>query len=156
MRNFLYVLLVLAVVAGTAEAQELTWRKDIQSIVQAKCIACHGSNSPIYEEWNLDREKLTKQNIGPRLDTYAHFMRHVMWPATGSIMRRLDDGKVALGGKPGNMYRFLAATDTERDKNLQAIKAWLGEGAWNHNRWSTRDNVPGITKEQLDKVKAKF
>ncbi|MEI8174184.1 MAG: hypothetical protein WCH07_11980 [Deltaproteobacteria bacterium] len=55
MRIFLYVFLVLAVVAGTAEAQELTWRKDIQPIVQANCVACHGSNSPIYEEWNLDR-----------------------------------------------------------------------------------------------------
>jgi hypothetical protein len=156
MRNFLYVFFVLAVVAGTAEAPDLTWRKDIQPIVQTNCIACHGSNSPIYEEWNLDRETLTKQNIGPRLDTYAYFMRHVVWPATGSIMRRLDDGKAAPGGKPGNMYRFLAATDTERDKNLKAIKVWLGEGAWNQNRWSTRDNVPGITKEQLDKVKAKF
>lgn len=156
MRKTFYAVLVLALIAGTAEAQELTWRKDIQPIVQANCVACHGPNAPIYEEWNLDREKWTKQNIGPRMDNYAYFTRHVVWPATGSMMRRLDDGKTAPNGKPGNMYRFLAGTDAERDRNLQTIKAWLGEGAWNHNRWSARDNVPGITKEQLDRVKAKF
>ena len=127
MRNFLYAFLGLVVVAGTAEAQELTWRKNIQPIVQANCIACHGSDAPIYEEWNIDREKWTKQNIGPRLDTYAHFMRHVMWPATGSIMRRLDDGKVAPSGKPGNMYGFLAATDTEREGTSKRSRLGLAK-----------------------------
>lgn len=156
MGKLLCVLSALIVIAGTADAQELTWRKDIQPIMQAHCISCHGSNAPIYEEWNLDREKLTKQNIGPRMDTYAHFMRHVIWPATGSIMRRLDDGKTAPDSKPGNMYGYLGATDVERAKNLQAVKSWLGDGAWNLNRWSARGTAPGITKEQLDRVKAKF
>ncbi len=156
MGKLLCALSVLVAIAGTADAQELTWRKDIQPILQAQCAGCHGSSAHVYEEWNLDREKLTKQNIGPRMDTYAHFMRHVIWPATGSIMRRLDDGKAAPGGKPGNMYGYLGATDAERARNLQAIKSWLGDGAWNLNRWSSRGNVPGITKEQLDRVKAKF
>ena len=156
MWKLVLMLSVLVVVIGAAEAQELTWRKDIQPIVQANCNACHGSNAPIYEEWNLDRDKWTKQNIGPRMDTYALFMRHVVWPATGSMMRRLDDGKTVPDGKPGNIYRFLGATDADRAKNLQGIKAWLGEGAWNLNRWTARGNVPAITKEQLDKIKAKF
>ena len=44
-------------------------------------------------------------------------------------MRRLDDGKGAPGGKPGNMFEFLGGTSEERAKNLQTIKAWLGDGA---------------------------
>lgn len=156
MRTLATAIIGLFFIAGTANAQELTWRKDIQPIVQARCGTCHGSAAPFYEEWNLDREKWTKQNTGPRMDTYPHLMRHVVWPATGSIMRRLDDGKAAPDGKPGNMFQYLGATEAERAKNLQTIKAWLGEGAWNLNRWETRGKVPGITKEQLDKIKAKY
>jgi hypothetical protein len=156
MRALTMAILGLSLGATAATAQDLTWRKDIQPIVQANCAACHGAAAPIYEEWNLDREKWTKQNTGPRMDTYVDFMRHVVWPATGSVMRRLDDGKAAPDGKPGNMFEFLGGTDAERAKNLQTIKTWLGEGAWNLNRWTTRGKVPGITKEQLDKIKAKY
>lgn len=152
-------LLVVSVVLSAtvpAIAQELTWRKDVQPIIQASCAACHGSNAPVYEDWNLDREKWTKQNVGPRMEIYEYFMRHVVWPATGSVMRRLDDGKNA-GGKPGNMHEFLGSTDADRAKNLQTIKSWLGgDAAWFLNRWETRGNVPGATKEQLDKIKAKY
>ena len=156
MKKGLLVALVVFGFAATALAQELTWRKDIQPIIQASCGACHGSNAPVYEDWNLDRDKWTKQNLGPRMEKYEYFMRHVVWPATGSMMRRLDDGKNA-GGKPGNMHAFLGSTDAERAKNLQTIKDWLGgEGAWFLNRWETRGNVPGATKEQLDKIKAKY
>jgi len=119
--------ITLVVVLGfvsSAAAQELTWRKDIQPIVQAACGACHGSNAPVYEEWNLDRTS------GPSR-TWDHAWRSTNTScgtcvaATGSMMRRLDDGKNA-GGKPGNMHAFLASTDAERAKNLQAIKDWLG------------------------------
>jgi hypothetical protein len=156
MRTLGLAILGLFIFTATVNAQELTWRKDVQSIVQAHCGACHGSTAPPYEEWNLDRDKWTKQNTGPRMDTYPHFMRHVVWPATGSVMRRLDDGKAAPDGKPGNMFQYLGAADEERAKNLQTIKAWLGQGAWNLNRWEARGKVPGITKEQLDKIKAKY
>ena len=71
------------------------------------------------------------------------------------MMRRLDDGKNA-GGKPGNMHAFLGANDDERARNLDTIKSWLGEGAWNLNRWETRGSVPGVTKEQPDRIKAKY
>lgn len=54
------------------------------------------------------------------------------------------------------MYEYLGADDPERAKNLATIKAWLGEGAWNLNRWKERKEVPGITKEQLEKIKAKY
>jgi hypothetical protein len=54
------------------------------------------------------------------------------------------------------MYVFLGANDDERAKNLATIKAWLGDGAWNSNRWNARGDVPGVTKDQLDKIKAKY
>ncbi len=154
--QYFRVLAILATctLSVSATAQDLTWRKDIQPLVKEKCGGCHGSSAPAYEEWNLDRKNFEAKRIGPRMDTYADFMRHVVWPATGSMARRLDDGKNA-GGKPGNMYAFLGSNDADRAKNLAMLKSWLGEGAWNLNRWEARGNVPGITKEQLDTIKAK-
>ena len=148
------VLLSSGLVVTSAGAQDLTWRKDIQPIIAAKCAGCHGANKPEFAEWMVQREK--DKGLAPRMDTYAHFMNYVVWPATGAMMRRLDDGKGAGGGKPGNMYMFLGSDDAERAGNLAKIKSWLGAGAWNLNRWETRGKVPGITKEQLDKVKAKY
>lgn len=141
--------------SASVAAQDLTWRKDIQPIIKENCALCHGASAPVYEDWNLDRKNFEAKKVGPRLEGYTDFMRHVVWPATGAVMRRLDDGKNA-GGKPGNMYEFLGDTDAERAKNLATLKSWLGEGAWNLNRFETRGSVPGITKEQLDKVKAKY
>ena len=71
-------------------------------------------------------------------------------------MRRVDDGTSTSDKKPGNMYKHLGATDTERQTNLRMLKNWVGEGAWNLNRWGARDDVLGITKEQMDKVQAKY
>ncbi len=126
----------------------------MQPIVEKQCAACHGAKEPEYAEWNVQREK--NKDLAPRLDSYAPIMNYVVWPATGALMRRLDDGKSASGAKPGNMYRFLGSTDDERARNLQTIKAWLGDGAWNLNRWEARGGTPGVSKEQLDKVKAKY
>ncbi|MBK7794588.1 MAG: cytochrome C [Betaproteobacteria bacterium] len=139
-----------------AAAQDLTWRKDIAPLVKEQCGACHGASAPSYEDWNLDRKNFEAKKIGPRMDNYTDFMRHVVWPATGSMARRLDDGKNA-DGKAGNMYAFLGGDDATRAKNLATLKAWLGgDAAWNLNRWEVRGNVPAITKDQLDKVKAKY
>lgn len=71
-------------------------------------------------------------------------------------MRRLDDGANTPDKKPGNMYEQLGATDAERKANLALIKAWVGEGAWNLQRWKKRGQVPAITKEELDKLKLKY
>jgi hypothetical protein len=145
---------LLVGLSASAGAQDLTWRQDIQPIIAAKCGMCHGPAKPEFAEWDVQRAK--DKNLAPRMDTYGQFMNFVVWPATGAAMRRLDDGKGSSGGKPGNMYVFLGADDQERSSNLQKIKAWLGEGAWNLNRWEKRGDTPGITKEQLDKVKAKY
>ena len=150
---FISAAVMAAGFAAPAPAQDLTWRQDIQPLIQKQCGACHGAGQPEYAEWIVLREK--DKNLAARMDTYAHFMNYVVWPATGALQRRLDDGKGA-GGKPGNMHRFLGSTDEERSANLQKIKAWLGDGAWNLNRWEARGGAAGITKEQLDKVKAKY
>lgn len=147
-------LLLLTGITTTAFAQEVTWRKDVGPMVAARCGACHGANAPEFNDWMLLGDEKRK-TVAPRMDTYPHFMSYVVWPATGAMMRRLDDGKAA-GGKPGNMYQFLGSSDTERAANLKTIKDWLGDGAWNLNRWEARKETPGITKEQLDKIKAKY
>lgn len=154
MRMLKVLLILLCGSAASAGAQELTWRKDIQPIIAGKCAGCHGAAQPEFSEWMVQREK--NKSLAPRMDSYAHFMNYVVWPATGAMMRRLDDGKAAAGGKPGNMYAFLGSDDAERAGNLQKIKAWLGEGAWNLNRWNKRGDTSAITKDQLDKIKAKY
>lgn len=154
MRTRIVLFSVVAVVCGFARlavAEEVTWRTGIVQIVQARCAGCHGASSKEYSDWNLGEKK-----DAPRMDTYPAFMSFVVWPATGAIMRRLDDGKSAADGKAGNMYVKLGDSDEERAANLTKIKSWLGDGAWNLNRWSARGEVPGITKEQLDKIKAKY
>ena len=157
MRKTMRKAIVAAVCAGfalSANAQDPTWRKDIAPIVKKGCAECHGAEAPEYGDWMLlDDAKRKKE--GPRMDTYTTFMNFVAYPATGAVMRRLDDGSSA-GGKPGNMYMYLGKSDADRAMNLKTIKAWLGEGAWNLNRFGARDNVPGISKEQLEKIKAKY
>ena len=147
-------LLLLAVCAASATAQETTWRKDVGPMIAAKCGACHGASMLEYSDWmQLGDDK--RKTVAPRIDSYPTFMTYVVWPGTGAMMRRLDDGKAA-GGKPGNMYQYLGGSDEERAKNLQMVKMWLGDGAWNLNRWKARGDVPGVTKEQLEKVQAKY
>jgi hypothetical protein len=140
---------LISLIALPALAAERTWRNDVQPLVEAKCVSCHGPGEPEYNEWRLLSEEQRKA-VGPRMDTYPHFMSYVVWPATGAMMRRLDDAK------PGNMYEYLGDSDAERAENLTVIKEWLGEGSWNLNRWKAREEVPGITKEQLETIKAKY
>lgn len=138
-------------------AAETTYTKDVKPLIDAKCAACHGAASPTLAEFLKDDKKFAAAMKGPRIDSYADLLMLVGWPDTGAIMRRLDDGKNALaGGKPGNMYQFLGGTDEERQKNLQTFKDWVGPEAWVLNRFKARGNVPGITKEQLEKIRVKY
>jgi len=144
--------------AGTgagALAQDATYRKDIKPIFDQKCAGCHGAASPTLQEFLENQKKFEAAMKGPRMDTYADLVSLVGWPDTGAIMRRLDDGKNA-GGKPGNMFQFLGSSDEERQKNLQTFKAWVGPEGWILKRWNARGNVPGITKEELDKIRVKY
>ena len=155
----LRVILALFLVAGVSAASwadDITYRKHIRPLWEQKCAACHGANSPYLGDFDENKKKLEAQMKGPRMDTYADMIFYVGWPDTGAIMRRLDDGKGASDGKPGNMYQYLGATDEERQKNLNLFKEWVGKDAWKFNRWKARGKVPAITKEDLDKIKVKY
>lgn len=147
----------VAAVSADGLAQETNYRKDIRPLVEAKCAACHGAGAPTLAEFLLDQKKYSAAMKGPRMDTYADLVMLIGWTDTGAIMRRLDDGTGALaGGKPGNMYQFLGATEEERQANLRTFKAWVGPDAWNLKRWSARGSVPAITKEELDRIQVKY
>ena len=64
------------------------------------------------------------------------------------VMGRLDDGKSAKDGKPGNMYRNLGKTEEERQENLAIFKEWVGN--WILKKW------PDISKEEMNGIKIKY
>jgi hypothetical protein len=156
MKSKLLMTLACATLALPVLADDVTYRKDIRPLLKEQCGECHGNGSPTLAEFLLDQEKYKKDKLGPRLDSYADLLQLVGWPDTGAFMRRLDDGSSTADKKPGNMYKELGSSDAERAANLQRIKAWVGEGAWNLNRWNARGDVPAITKEQLDQLKLKY
>ena len=150
---------VCAAIALPAIAADVTYRADVAPILKAQCAECHSAaaGAPTLKEFDLASEKYTKDKSGPRLDSYENLLVLIAYPDSGAFMRRLDDGSSPhAGGKPGNMYKHLGETDAERAKNLATLKAWLGEGGWNLNRWKARGDVPAITKEQIDKLVLKY
>ena len=150
-------LMVLVLGASNVAAQEVTYRNSIAPLWKAQCIACHGAPSPERADFLLDEKGYEAKSQGPRMDSYERFIAFIAWPDTGALMRRLDDGTSPnAGGKPGNMNQYLGSTAQERAANLKIVKAWVGDGAWNLNRWNKRGEVPAVTKEQLDKIKVKY
>ena len=141
---------------GSAAAGEVTYSKHIKPIWDKHCAACHDSSAPYYGDFKQDKNKYKAKMKGPRMDTYADLLFFVGWPDSGALMRRLDDGSNTKDRKPGNMYRYLGSSDQERKKNFFQFKAWVGDGGWNLNRWKQRGDVPGVTKEQLGKIKVKY
>lgn len=150
------LLLPLILVTSSVSASDVTYSKDIAPMFKELCSECHGAEAPQLKTFQLDEKKFTDDKIGPRMNSYDDVIVYVVWPDTGAMMRRLDNGKASPGGKPGNMYRYLGSNDAERQKNLAIMKAWVGEEAWNLNRWTARGDVPAITREQLDKLKLKY
>ena len=143
--------------AGHAFAADVTYRNDIKPFIKAQCAECHAGDAPTLAEFKLNEQKYTDEKLGPRTDTYENLLSIVSYPDHGALMRRLDDGTDPnSGGKRGNMYKYLGETDEQRAKALVMIKAWVGEGAWNLNRWAKKGEVPAVTKEQLDKFKLKY
>ncbi len=135
--------LCAAMIVPAMAQQDVTYRKDVEPMMKKNCKECHAApDAPSYAEFKLDEEKWKKAKVGARLDTYDHLVLLVAYPATGAFMRRLDDGSNEWGGgKPGNMYKYLGETDTERKANLALLKSWVGEGGWNLNRMSECGNV---------------
>lgn len=158
MPRLITLLFLMFCFLGSATAGDITYREHIKPLWDKQCSTCHDSNAPYLGEYKEDKKKYKAMMKGPRMDTYADLIFFMGWPDTGALMRRLDDGSsdYAKGGKPGNMYEYLGSSEKERQKNLSQFKAWVGEGGWNLNRWKRRGDVPGVTKEQLDKIKVKY
>lgn len=156
MTNSVRILAIAMALTPPAWAADVTYRKDIRPLWEATCATCHGAQSPYFGDFMENKDKFTKSLKGPRMDSYADLIYFIGWPDTGALMRRLDDGKGAKDGKPGNMYQYLGKTEDERQNNLTLFKAWLGEDAWFHNRWDAKGDVPGVTKEALSKLKLKY
>jgi len=152
---------IVAVVIGaclvaSAFAEDVTYRKHIRPLWEDQCASCHGEDAPYLGEFAEKKDKYVADDIGPRMDTYADLIFFIGWPDTGAIMRRLDDGKSVKDGKAGNMYEHLGLDEQERQTNLSLFKAWVGEDAWTLKRWNVRGDVPGITKEEIAKMKLKY
>uniref|UniRef100_UPI0040570A35 cytochrome C n=1 Tax=Candidatus Electronema sp. TaxID=2698783 RepID=UPI0040570A35 len=138
----------LAFFATAGWAEEVTYRKHIKPIIDAKCLPCHDADAaPVIHEFIEAPDLWMAKGKGMRLDTYSHIVSHVAWPDTGAVMRRLDDGKAA-DGKQGNMYMYLGATEEERQENLKLFKAWIGN--WNLKKWDD------VSKEDLNALKLKY
>jgi hypothetical protein len=142
---FLIIPLVILFVPAVVRAQN-TYQKDIRPLFDSKCSMCHGSESPFLDDFKKEKEKFTKENKGPRMDSYPLLLEFVKGKDAGAIMRRLDDGKNTKDGKPGNMYAFLGKDKEERKKNLKIFKSWVG--SWNLKRKAQ------LTEEELRKVTA--
>ena len=137
-------------------AADVSYRNDIRPLLKTQCGECHGDESPTLVDFLQAQEKFKKEKQGPRFGNYAELIQLIGWPDAGALMRRLDDGTSSPNKKPGNMYKYLGETDALRTTNLNLVKSWVGEDAWNLNRWEKGDGVGAITREQMEKLKLKY
>lgn len=139
----------LLLAAASARASEISYSGQIQALVAARCSACHGREAaPEYYAFKKEKTKWLAKGQGMKMDTYSHLIFFTAWPDTGALMRRLDDGKGAKDGKPGNMYTHLGVDEDERQKNLALFKEWVGN--WTLKRWSE------ITKEEMNSITVRY
>lgn len=116
---------VSSVYLSASCSNNITYEKDIKSIINDKCIDCHANNHPTLSEFRKDIEGYRKNNIGVRLDTYKNLIVFVTGDDMGSLMRKLDNGENTEDGNPGQMYEYLGDDDIEREKNLKIFKDWI-------------------------------
>jgi len=143
------VVVMMAFTAGAVSAAgktDVTYEKDVKKIISENCLSCHGSDAPTMEAFKKDQEGFKKAMKGPRADTYPNIMIMVNGSDTGALMRRLDDGKSAKDGKPGNMHGYIGGTEVEKAGNLKVIKDWVG--GW------TLKRAKDITQDELKAIKA--
>jgi hypothetical protein len=142
-RTFWSVILLVGFVlwASVSLAEDVKYRTHIKQVFDAKCLSCHGSSAPEYEQFGVEKDKWLKQGLGMKMDSFRQLANFVVWPNTGAVMRRLDDGKNTKDGKPGNMYQYLGDTEEERQKNFSLFKQWIG--LW------TLKRLPELTKEEI-------
>jgi hypothetical protein len=128
----------IAAFAGGAAAQSVTYQNTVKKILDERCAICHYSakGAPTMDEFQKNKEAWTKKFKGPKMDDYASLMVLVKGSDAGAFMRRLDDGKSAKDGKPGNMYNYLGKDAKERAERLATMKKWVG--SWSLKRLSWR------------------
>ena len=148
MTSYAFFLALALTVPFGAFAEEVGYTTHIRPVFDAKCSGCHGAGSPEYPEFKEQKKKYEEMFKGPKMDSYAHLIYFTGWPDTGSLMRRLDNGKNSKDGKPGNMYQYLGASEEERQKNFKLFKEWVGN--WTLKRWTE------ITKEELNGIKVRY
>lgn len=139
---------LVLVAASICRADEITYTKHIKPLFEAHCSDCHGKEAAPDLHAFEQEEKWLSTGQGMRLDTYPHLVFFTAWPDTGSLMRRLDDGKNRKESNPGNMYRHLGSTEEERQRNLKLFKEWVGNCVV--KRW------PGVTKEEPNGIKVRY
>ena len=144
MKTFFGIIFLSTLFVPSMAWTQVTYQKDIRPLIEAKCSMCHGPASPLVDQFKKEKEKYTKDNKGPRMDSYSLLVEFVKGKDTGAIMRRLDDGKNTKEGKPGNMYPYLGKDEEERQKNLKGFKDWVG--SWNLKRKAE------LTEEELKKI----
>lgn len=151
MKRAVMCIALMGMLAGPANAQEVKYTTHIKPVFDAKCGSCHGKENLEYEVWKKDAKKLTENMVGMKMDTFRTLIAYVLWPNTGALMRRLDNGQNSKEGKPGNMYEFLGATKEEREKNLSLFKQWVP--VWKLGR------IGDLSKEEIlmqDKLRDRF
>ncbi len=144
-------LIGFVLLASVSSAEDVNYRTHIKQIFDEKCLRCHGSSTPEYEQFVVEKDKWRKQDLGMRMDSFRQLTNFVVWPNTGALMRRLDDGKNTKDGKPGNMYWYLGGTEVERQKNFSVFKRWI-------SLWTLK-RLPELTKEdilELDKIRKRY
>lgn len=144
-----FLLLATLLLGGAAHADDITYRNDIRPLWERHCMACHGASSPYLAEFEENKARYKARLQGPRMDTYANLVAFVVWPDSGALMRRLDDGTHTEDGKPGNMYQYLGGDEAQRQKNLATFKAWVGEDAWILKRFKA------LSREELGRFEAR-
>ena len=137
--------------ASVSSAEDVSYRTHIKQIFDAKCLGCHGSSTPEYEQFRVEKDKWLKQGLGMRMDSFRQLTNFVVWPNTGALMRRLDDGKNTKDGKPGNMYQYLGDTEEERQKNFSVFKGWIS--LWTLKRLA---ELPKEDMLELNKIREKY
>jgi len=118
-------LICFVLLASVSSAEDVNYRTHIKQIFDAKCLGCHGSSTPEYEQFRVEKDKWLKQSLGMRMDSFRQLTNFIVWPNTGALMRRLDDGKNTKDGKPGNMYQYLGDTEEERQEHFSVFKRWI-------------------------------
>jgi mono/diheme cytochrome c family protein len=122
---------LLAALGAACKAQDpvperVTYANRIRALVEKQCGECHGPKSPTMAEFDKDKERYKKEDLGPRYDTYENLLVVVNGSDTGALMRRLDDGTNTKDGKPGNMNKHLGDDDAQRKASLALFKRWVG------------------------------